>query len=243
MSRVWTENQQKAISARGEQVLISAAAGSGKTAVLTERVKNILCDTQNLCSSSQLLVVTFTKAAAGEMRDRIGKALKQEIKKNAENRAYLKNQLALLPAADICTIDSFCAKIVRENFHIAGMSSDFTVIDENDHNVLKNESVTEVLNELYENEDESFSALKSFFMSERDDKQLESVIIKLYEFSRSYPSPEKWLQEITEYFNPQNDINSSVFAKASRSSKMTVRNSVFANTGTSSCATWPPPKT
>ena len=76
MSRVWTENQQKAISARGEQVLISAAAGSGKTAVLTERVKNILCNTENLCSSSQLLVVTFTKAAAGEMRDRIGKALK-----------------------------------------------------------------------------------------------------------------------------------------------------------------------
>ena len=144
MSRSWTENQQKAISARGEQVLISAAAGSGKTAVLTERVKNILCDTQNPCSSSQLLVVTFTKAAAGEMRERIAKALKEEIRKNSENRAYLKNQLALLPAADICTIDSFCAKIVRENFHIAGMSSDFTVIDDNDHSVLKNESVTEV---------------------------------------------------------------------------------------------------
>ena len=213
MSRSWTENQKKAINARGEQVLVSAAAGSGKTAVLTERVKNILCDTENLCSSSQLLVVTFTKAAAGEMRERIGKALKEEIKKNAENRIYLKNQLALLPAADICTIDSFCAKIVRENFHIAGMSSDFTVIDDNDHNVLKNESVSEVLNELYENEDASFNSLKAFFMSERDDKQLESVIIKLYEFSRSYPSPEKWLEEVSEYFNPQNDINTSVFAK------------------------------
>ncbi len=213
MSRSWTENQKKAINARGEQVLISAAAGSGKTAVLTERVKNILCDTENPCSSSQLLVVTFTKAAAGEMRERIGKALKEEIKKNSEKRAYLKNQLVLLPAADICTIDSFCAKVVRENFHIAGVSSDFSVIDDNDHNVLKNESVNEVLNELYENEDESFSALKAFFMSERDDKQLESVIIKLYEFSRSYPSPEKWLYEITEYFNPRNDINTSVFAK------------------------------
>ena len=213
MSRSWTENQKKAINARGEQVLISAAAGSGKTAVLTERVKNILCDTENPCSSSQLLVVTFTKAAAGEMRERIGKALKEEIKKNSEKRAYLKNQLALLPAADICTIDSFCAKVVRENFHIAGVSSDFSVIDDNDHNVLKIESVNEVLNELYENEDESFSALKAFFMSERDDKQLESVIIKLYEFSRSYPSPEKWLYEITEYFNPRNDINTSVFAK------------------------------
>ena len=93
------------------------------------------------------------------------------------------------------------------------MSSDFTVIDDNDHNVLKNESVSEVLNELYENEDASFNSLKAFFMSERDDKQLESVIIKLYEFSRSYPSPEKWLEEVSEYFNPQNDINTSVFAK------------------------------
>ena len=213
MSRSWTENQKKAISARGEQVLVSAAAGSGKTAVLTERVKNILCDTLNPCSSSQLLVVTFTKAAAGEMRDRIAKALKEEIKKNFENRKYLKNQLALLPAADICTIDSFCAKIVRENFHIAGISSDFNVIDDNDHNVLKNESITEVLNELYDNEDASFNALKSFFMSERDDKQLESIIIKLYEFSRSYPSPKKWLNEIVEYFNPENDINNTVFAK------------------------------
>ena len=131
MSREWTDNQKKAIAALGEQVLISAAAGSGKTAVLTERVKNILCDDENKCKSSELLVVTFTKAAAGEMRDRIAKALKKEIKNNTGNPAYLKSQLALLPAADICTIDSFCAKIVRENFHIAGMSSDFTVIDDN----------------------------------------------------------------------------------------------------------------
>ena len=213
MSRVWTDNQKKAISARGEQVLISAAAGSGKTAVLTERVKNILCDTENKCESSQLLVVTFTKAAAGEMRDRISKALKNEIKLNPANKTYLKEQLLLLPAADICTIDSFCAKLVRENFHIAGMSSDFTIIDENDHLVLKNESIAEILNELYESEDASFTALKSFFMSERDDKQLEEVIIKLYEFSRSYPSPEKWLEEISEHFNPKNDINNTVFAK------------------------------
>lgn len=213
MAREWTDNQKLAIKARGEQVLISAAAGSGKTAVLTERVKNILCDIKNPCASSELLVVTFTKAAAGEMRERIAKALKDEIKVNVDNRLYLKNQLALLPAADICTIDSFCAKIVRENFHIAEISSDFTVIDDNDHKVLKSESVTEILDELYENEDESFKALKKFFMSERDDRELENAIIKLYEFSRSYPSPEKWLSEIAECFNPDKDINTTVFAK------------------------------
>ena len=213
MSRSWTENQSKAIAARGEQVLVSAAAGSGKTAVLTERVKNILCDTENPCSASQLLVVTFTKAAAGEMRERITKALKKEIKANAEKRQYLKNQIALLPAADICTIDSFCAKIVRENFHIAGVSSDFSVLEENEHKVLKNQIIADVLNELYDTEDESFSALKSFFMNERDDKKLEEIIIKLYDFSRAYPSPEKWLSEISEYFNPETDINATAFSE------------------------------
>ena len=215
MSREWTENQKRAIKARGHQCLISAAAGSGKTAVLTERVKNILCDTENRCSSSEILVVTFTKAAAGEMRERIGKALKAELKKKTDNASFLREQLALLPAADICTIDAFCAKIVRENSHLAGVSADFRVIDDNDHTVLKNESVAEVLDFLYDNEDDSFAALKSFFLSERDGKALERVIIDLYDFSRTYPSSEKWLEEITEYFNPEKELNLTPFAKAS----------------------------
>ena len=210
-----TPQQMQAVTDRGGRLLVSAAAGSGKTAVLTERVKNILCDTENRCSSSEILVVTFTKAAAGEMRERIGKALKAELKKKTDNASFLREQLALLPAADICTIDAFCAKIVRENSHLAGVSADFRVIDDNDHTVLKNESVAEVLDFLYDNEDDSFAALKSFFLSERDDKALEGVIIDLYDFSRTYPSSEKWLEEITEYFNPEKELNLTPFAKAS----------------------------
>ena len=211
--RAWTKNQQAAIDARGEQVLVSAAAGSGKTAVLTERVKNILSDEENPCSPTEILVATFTKAAAGEMRERIAKALKDEIKNNPSKKVYLKKQINLLPTADICTMDSFCAKIVRENFNLAEISSDFQIIEKSDLEVLKKQCISEVLDELYENEDDSFSVLKSFFMNERDDSRLEDIILKLCFFSEAYPSPQKWLNEVTESFNPELDINETVFAK------------------------------
>ncbi len=211
--RVWTKNQQAAIDARGEQVLVSAAAGSGKTAVLTERVKNILCDEANPCSPTEILVVTFTKAAAGEMRERISKALKDEIKNNPSKKVFLKKQLNLLPTADICTMDSFCAKIVRENFNLAEISSDFQIIEKSDLEDLKKQCINEVLDELYENEDDSFSVLKSFFMNERNDSELEKIILKLCFFSEAYPSPQKWLNEVTESFNPELDINETVFAE------------------------------
>lgn len=210
--REWTKNQQTAIDARGEQVLVSAAAGSGKTAVLTERVKNILSDEINTCSPTEILVVTFTKAAAAEMRERIGKALKDEMKNNPSKKHFLKKQINLLPTAEICTMDSFCAKVVRENFNLANISSDFQIIEKSDLEVLKKECVAEVLEELYKNEDEAFSLLKNFFTNERSDEQLEKVILKLCFFSEAYPSPEKWLNEVVESFNPELDINETVFA-------------------------------
>ncbi len=213
MKRVWTENQQKAIDARGKQVLVSAAAGSGKTAVLTERVKNILCDSENKCSADEILVVTFTKAAAGEMRERTSKALKEEIKNNPSQRARLKNQLTLLQTADISTMDAFCSKIVKENFHLADISADFTLLDDNDHEVLKDEVLKEVLDELYEKDEENLKKLSSFFVSDKDDRQLEEVIKKLHRFSMSYPSPENWLNTVTELFNPKIKIENTLFAE------------------------------
>ena len=212
MKREWTSNQENAIAARGVQTLVSAAAGSGKTAVLTERVKNILCDSKNPCSPTEILVVTFTKAAASEMRERITKALKQEIKNNPENKLYLKEQLALLPAADICTIDSFCARIVKENFHLAKVSADFSVVDDSEKKAIEAECISEVIDELYENSDEAFTKLNSFFVSERDDEELEEVIKKLYDFSVAYPSPELWLEWVKENFDPEKEINDTIFA-------------------------------
>lgn len=200
--RVWTENQKKAINARGMQVLVSAAAGSGKTAVLTERVKNVLCDTDNPCAVSEILVVTFTRAAATEMRDRIYKALSDEMSKNGGNNDYLYRQMIMLPTADICTIDSFCAKIVRENFHLANVGADFKILDEKDSAELMADSAEEVINELYENSDNGFHILTKLFLNERDDASLKDVIISLYKYSRAYPVPFKWLDEVAEKFSP-----------------------------------------
>ena len=205
LSRNWTDNQKKAIEARDMQILVSAAAGSGKTSVLTERVKRILCDTENPCAVSEILVVTFTRAAANEMRDRIYKALSKEIENNNGNSDYLRRQITLLPTADICTMDSFCAKLVRENFHLADVGADFRILDEKDEQELMKYAVKAVVDSLYEENDPDFLALSDMFLSERDDIKLEEVIENLYNFSRAYPSPFLWLDEITDKFSPDKD--------------------------------------
>lgn len=202
--RVWTKNQLNAIEARNMQILVSAAAGSGKTAVLTERVKRILSDTENKCAVSEILVVTFTRAAAAEMRDRIYKALSEAADKADESSDYLHRQMTLLPTADICTIDSFCAKIVRENFHLANVGADFTILDDKDNAELMAEAVDEIINELYEENDKAFESLTRMFLTERDDNKLQGIITTLYNYSRSYPSPILWLDEICEKFSPEN---------------------------------------
>ena len=205
MSKKWTDNQKKAIEARNMQILVSAAAGSGKTSVLTERVKRILCDTENPCAVSEILVVTFTRAAANEMRDRIYKALGDEIESNSENSDYLRRQMTLLPTADICTMDSFCAKLVRENFHLADVGADFKILDEKDEKELMKYALKDVVDALYEENNPDFLALSEMFLSERDDVKLEEIIENLYTFSRAYPSPDLWLDAISEKFSPEKD--------------------------------------
>ncbi len=205
MSRNWTENQIKAIEARNMQILVSAAAGSGKTSVLTERVKRILCDTENPCSVSEILVVTFTRAAAAEMRDRIYKAIATEIEDNNEDADYLRRQMTLLPTADICTMDSFCSTLVRENFHLANVGADYKILDQKDEEELMKYAIKEVVDSLYEENDPDFIALSQMFLNERDDVKLEEVIENLYTFSRAYPSPAIWLGEVNEKFSPVAD--------------------------------------
>ena len=212
MSKNWTENQKMAVEARGMQVLVSAAAGSGKTTVLTERVKNILSDSDNPCSVSEILVVTFTRAAATEMRDRIYDSLKECCSADGLNYDYLRRQMMLLPTADICTMDSFCSKIVRENFSLAGVGVDFRLLDEKDSTELMNESLEIVINELYDENDEAFRCLTSMFLSERDDKLLAEVIESLYNYSRSYPSPDVWLNNLAESFKSDKAPNDTIWA-------------------------------
>ena len=132
----WTAAQSAAINHAGGNLLVSAAAGSGKTATLTERIIRLLTEDGNGCDVSRMLVVTFTKAAAGELKDRIRKSLGEVLKADKENRRVAR-QLTLLPTADICTIHSFCLKILRTHFTELGLPPDFTVADEGSMNVLK----------------------------------------------------------------------------------------------------------
>lgn len=210
MKTKWTAEQNNAIKARGEQILVTAAAGSGKTAVLTERVKEILCDPDNPCDVSRILVVTFTRAAAGEMRERITAALKEA--QNNGGGAYIKRQLTLLPTADICTIDSFCSKLLRDNFHLAEVSQDYTMLDEADEKELLRKTALRITEELYEKNDEGFSVLNKMFLSERDDAKLTDIILALYGFSRAYPDPFLWLDKVSSCFDPEKDIFSTPWA-------------------------------
>ena len=124
----WTPDQQKAIDGRNGTMLVSAAAGSGKTAVLVERVIQRICDKNNPCSIENLLIVTFTKAAAAQMKEKITEKL-EEVVRNNPNDKFIRRQKLMIPYSKICTIDSFCINLVRENFQELEISPDFSILD------------------------------------------------------------------------------------------------------------------
>ena len=195
-----TEEQLSAISAKGN-ILVSAAAGSGKTAVLVERVITKLCSKEDGISADKLLIVTFTNAAAAEMRGRIEKRLDEEIQKNKENTAILK-QRHLLNSAKICTIDSFCIDLVRENFEIAGVSPDFKISDGNSLRYIDEAVINEIIAEYLENKDDTFLNLLDLIGAEFDEKNFVDFILKIYNYSRQLPFPQKWFGSlVAEYEN------------------------------------------
>lgn len=199
MGRNWTEQQKMAIEARDGSILVSAAAGSGKTAVLVERVIRRITDDKKLCPANNLLIVTFTKAAANEMRERINEALDKKIKENPEN-SFLREQQMLLPDAQICTIDSFCNSLVKENFHFLDISPDFGIIDDSQHSILINQAVDCILEKKYAEKTPAFMLLTETFFANRDDRELANSIVQLYRYSTAYPFPEKWLDSIIDSY-------------------------------------------
>lgn len=208
---VFTEDQLNAVNSRGGTLFVSAAAGSGKTAVLTERVVKLLCDENENVSPDELLIVTFTRAAAAEMREKIAAALRREAAKTGNVR--LKRQLLLLPSADICTMDAFCSKIVRENFHLACVTPDFRMLSEHEEEILKESAVNAVLEELYQSKEQDLTALTDLFSGEKGDGQLSDAILSLYKYSQSYPFPEKWLLSVGEMYSPDLPLSDSVWGK------------------------------
>ena len=195
MAHGWTTQQLQAIEAGGGNLLVSAAAGSGKTAVLVERVIRRLSDPVSPIPADRLLIVTFTRAAAGEIRQRISAALGDMIAKRPDDRRLTEQQM-LLPFAKICTIDAFCSALVREHFESLGLPPDFKTADDGELQLLSEQAMAQTLEAFYAAGDEDFLRLVELLFKGRDDAFLEEVIRKLYTESRSYPFPEKWLSEI-----------------------------------------------
>lgn len=204
----WTTDQQHAIECRKGSVLVSAAAGSGKTAVLVERVIRRLTDEDNPCSAEDLLIVTFTRAATAQMREKIGAAILKRLSEDPTDR-HLRRQYMLLPFAKICTIDSFCNDLVRENFHALGISPDYSLLDNETAVIMKNDVCEAMLERAYEEDsDGSFSGLSDMMSSGSSDEDFAKLIIKMYDISTAYPFPDLWLDSLIEEYS-QPDINKS----------------------------------
>lgn len=198
MKPQWTADQQKVIDLRDSNILVSAAAGSGKTAVLVERIIGRITDRQTPVDIDRLLVVTFTKAAAAEMRGRIGEALQQKLEQTPDDD-NLQRQIGLLHNAQITTIDSFCQHIIRNYFHVIDLDPMFQVGDETDLKIMKEAVLGEVLEQKYadarQKENQVFLDAMQMFATGRTDKEIESIVLKLYELAQSYPFPDEQLEQ------------------------------------------------
>ncbi len=202
MANKWTNEQLSAITQKGNNILVAAAAGSGKTTVLVERIiRKIINDNVDI---DKILVVTFTNAAASEMRERILTALYKQIDEDPLNQR-LRKQIVLLNKASICTIDAFCLDIIRNNFFEIGASSNFRIADNTELELLKQEAIEETFEELYLENDDEFNKLIELYAGYKDDENLKNIILKIHNYIQSAPFPEDWLEEQIEKFN-MNDI-------------------------------------
>lgn len=213
MAKNWTAEQKNAINALDGNVLVSAAAGSGKTAVLTQRVIKMISEGDSPVSADKLLIVTFTRAAAKEMRERISAALSELIRKDPTNRRLI-NQQMLLASAKICTIDSFCFDLVKENFEHLPFAPDFKIGDEGELALIAKQAMDVTMETLYaEDKDGKFKDLAELLFSGRDDSKLCETIDKLYIAAMSFPFPDKWLQELCDSFDGTKNVRDSLYGK------------------------------
>ena len=190
----YTEDQQKVISLRNRNILVSAAAGSGKTAVLTERIVDRLKSKEEKIDIDRLLIVTFTNAAAAEMRERIRIKIMECLDEDPENE-HLQKQASLIHNAQITTIDSFCLFVIRNNFNDIGLDPGFRIADEGELKLMKQDVLDALLEEEFEKASEDFLYCVDCYSTGNNETILEENIKKLYEFSMSYPWPEEWLKE------------------------------------------------
>lgn len=194
---MWTKEQKAAIDIRDRNILVSAAAGSGKTAVLVERVLERICDPVNLVDIDRLLIVTFTNAAALEMKERIGDAISKRLEDDGNNE-HLQRQLNLLQRASISTIHSFCLRVIRNYFHQIDLDPVFRIGNEAELNLIKGETIEKVIEEFFESGREDFLHLVESYTTPKSIVKLQELVIKLYTFAQSTPWPNKWLDSAVE---------------------------------------------
>ena len=202
---LWTDDQWKAIASGGSDILVAAAAGSGKTAVLVERIiKKVISEEQPL-DVDRLLIVTFTNASAAEMRHRIAEALEKEIKRQPGSR-HLRKQLGLLNKASISTLHSFCLEIVRSHYYLLDIDPGFRIGDTTEMELIRDEALEEMLEDEYgipDNED--FFRLVDAFTDDRSDRTILEIIRKLDDFARSNPDPKAWLDGLSQMYEVESD--------------------------------------
>lgn len=189
----WTKEQTAVIESRNRNLLVSAAAGSGKTAVLVERIIRMITEGERPLDIDQLLVMTFTKAAADEMRERVLAAVDEKLKEDPEN-SHLQMQAAMIPYARITTIDSFCLGIIREHYNRLEIDPAFRVGDEGELLLLRSTVMEQLLEDYYHAGDEAYSRFVETYATGKSDRGIEDYIMAVYNFSGSNPWPGKWLE-------------------------------------------------
>ncbi|GAA0739724.1 helicase-exonuclease AddAB subunit AddA [Clostridium oceanicum] len=209
----WTKEQNEAIHTDNCNLLVAAGAGAGKTAVLVERIIDKILKKEEPVDIDKLLIVTFTNAAASEMRERIGDAVSKKLELNPESKV-LRRQLTLLNKANIMTIHGFCLQVIRNNFHKINVDPNFRIIDQTEEVLMKQEAIEDTFDELYEEEQKGFLEFVDSYAG-RSDINLQNLVLQLYRFVKSSPTPNEWLLNSSETFNVEEDFqfDKSIFAK------------------------------
>ncbi len=217
----WTPEQYSAITAETSNLLIAAAAGAGKTAVLVERITRKITSKENPLDIDKFLVVTFTKAAASQMRERIGKAINKLLEEQPESKS-LQRQLTLLGKSSITTIHSFCLEVIQSNFQSVDLEPGFKISDDTESVLLKLEALEELFEKRYEEEDydASFFRLLDSYGGSRDDRALQEIVLNLYSFIQSHPWPMQWMQDSVNQLNLVDcvDFGTTKYAKVLKQS-------------------------
>lgn len=208
MAVTWTKEQQKVIDSRGKSLLVSAAAGSGKTAVLVARILSKIMDPVSPVDIDRLLVVTFTNAAAAGMRERITNTIEKALRSDPNN-AHLQRQSALIHNAQIMTIDSFCLQLIRSHFHVIGLDPDFRVADPGELHLLKEEVFTNVIEQFYAQKDDAFLQFSENYSSGKNDDAIKEMVFALYDQARSNPWPADWLADTRSVYQIEDETDLS----------------------------------